>query len=242
MSCASAAVTDGRRASSMSQGAIMGEAREVFRCAGSLWFAFLLSTFAIPSASAQAGSTCDLVPLAVRPDPGPEFVVGCTEYVLKYGGGSGTQGSYAPLDLPDCAEDPCGDGGSNRYRCELMNGYACCVDSGQCIPAAAGNLAGPTAQSIAYRFAADFDQREGICFAQYNGNGQRIITVLMTGPPQGGGSGPCYVVLRYGEFFLTRIPGAGNESLIFANFLGYASARPTPARAPTWAEVKRLYQ
>jgi len=220
----------------------MREAREVFRCAGSLWFAFLLSTVAVPSASAQAGSTCDLVPLAVRPDPGPEFVVGCTEYVLKYGGGAGTQGSYGSLDLPDCADDPCGSGGATRYRCDLVNGYPCCVDSGQCIPSAAGNLVGPTAQSIAYRFAADTDSREGICFAQYNGNGRRIITVLMTGPPQAGGASPCYVVLRYGQFFLTRIPGAGNESFIFANFLGCTSATPTPAHVPAWGEIKVLYR
>ena len=220
----------------------MREAREVFRCAGVLWFTLLLSTLALPDASAQAGSTCDLVPLAVRPDPGPEFVVGCTEYVLKYGGGSGTQGSYGSLDLPDCAGDPCGSGGAIRYRCDLTNGYPCCVDSGLCVPAEAGNLTGPTAQSIAYRFAADTDQREGICFAQYNGNGRRIITVLMTGPPQAGGSSPCYVVLRYGEFFLTRIPGAGNENFIFANFLGYTSAIPTPAYTPAWGKIKVLYR
>lgn len=220
----------------------MREAREVFRCAGSLWFAFLLSTLAVPSASAQAGSTCALVPLAVRPDPGPEFVVGCTEYVLKYGGGSGTQGSYGSLDLPACAGDPCRDGGSNRYRCQWVNGYPCCVDSGLCIPSLSGGMAGPTAQGIAYRFSLDTDQREGICFIQYTGNGQRIIMVLMTGALEGAGSGACYRVRRYGQFFLTRIPGAGNESFIYANFLGYTSAILTPAYTPAWGEIKALYR
>jgi len=178
------------------------------------------------TATAKAQGGCDLWPVAGRPDPGPEFVVGCTEYILKYGGGSGTQGSYGPLDLPDCAGDPCGNGGANRYRCELQNGYHCCIDSGTCIPSEQGAMSGPTVQGIEYRFNLDSDKREGICYTQYTGDpdaGPRIVWVpITTALGANGCSG--YIVLRYGKFFLTRIPGQGNKDFIYANFMGYESA------------------
>jgi Flp pilus assembly protein TadG len=176
-------------------------------------------------ATAKANGGCNLWPVAGRPDPGPEFQVGCIEYVLKYGSGSGTQGSYGPLDLTglDC-KNPygCVGAGGAAYRCYLDHGFSCCIDSGTCIPSENGNMTGPTVDGITARFAADTDQRQGVCYfdpvAPYHGNDSRVVTVPITGPLVG----KCYTVKHYGRFFLTRIPGKGNKDLIYANYLGRA--------------------
>jgi hypothetical protein len=183
------------------------------------------------TATAKGEGGCNLWPVAGRPDPGPEFVVGCTEYTLKYPGGSGTTGSYGMLDLSytDCPGDPCeGTGhGSAAYFCYLVNGFHCCIDSNTCIKSQTGVSTGKTVQGIQARFDADTDQRPRICYFGtdgYHGNGSRLVQVPITGPEMGGGSSRCYVLNRYGKFFLTRIPGKGSENDIYANFLGYDSA------------------
>ena len=221
----------------------MREAREVFRCAGIVWGALALLALTAPHVSAQedSTSTSSLVPIAVRPEPGPEFVADCTEYVLKYGGGAGTQGTYGPLDMPSCADDLCGSAGYTRYRCLWLNGYPCRVDSGTCVPMQVGNMAGSTVQGITSRFAADTDQRQGICYDQYSGNGQRILVTPITSALDAPGCAG-YMVLRYGQFFLTRLPGAGNSEILYVNFLGYSGAIPTPTRASTWGKIKELYR
>jgi hypothetical protein len=201
----------------------------------------LLCAIPGPKARAQESPLCVLVPVAIRSAPGPDFVAGCTEYVLRYGGGSGAQGSYAALDFPACPDEPCASGAA-RYRCEWAYGYPCCIDSGACVPSLSGNQSGPTVQAIAARFAADTDQREGVCYVEYTGNGERLILAPITGPLQGSGSGSCYELIHYGQFFLTRIPGGGSQGFVFADFLGYVSSSVTPARAPTWGSIKELYR
>jgi hypothetical protein len=185
---------------------------------------------------------CTVVPIAVRPDPGPAFVAGCAEYVLKYGGGAGTQGSYEALDLSSLCPDTCGGTGASGYRCAWVQGIACCVDSGTCVPAEVGNLSGPTASGIQSRFAADTDQREAICFADYHGNGARLVTAFVTDAPSGSGSGVCHPVRRRGVFFLTRIPTAGSTRLISCSFIGYADSDPTPVSQRTWGSLKLIYR
>ncbi len=202
-----------------------------------------LAALALIPVVAQAQSACPLVPLAIRSSPGPDFAVGCTEYVLKYGGGSGTLGSFGTLDFSGfgCPDDSCGTGG-NGYRCRLLYGYPCCVDTGTCVLNEAGNMSGPTASGIQTRFLADTDQRDRICRSEYYGNGQRIIVAPITGPPEGSGSSACYRVHRLGMFFLTHVPGTGESALVFVNFLGYVSEWPTAVRASTWGAIKQLYR
>jgi Flp pilus assembly protein TadG len=189
------------------------------------------------TATAKASGGCNLLPVAGRPDPGPDFIVGCTEYILKYGGGQGTNGSYGALDLSNipCPGNTCpGNPGGDTYRCELANGFPCCLgDSLFCIDSKTGNMAGPTAQGIHDRFLADTDRRSGICYTDYTGNGQRIVTVPITLPPQGGnGTNACFPLLRYGYFFLTRDSGDKKDPFvdkdkIYANFMGYRAAGGT---------------
>jgi hypothetical protein len=124
----------------------------------------------------------------------------------------------------------------------LVYGFPCCIDSGTCIPLKAGNMSGPTAQGIATRFAADTDPREGICFSNYMGNGERLIVAPITGPLEGSGSGSCYRVICYARFFLTRIPAGGSSNLIDVNFLGYVSVVPVSVEPSTWGSIKTRYR
>jgi hypothetical protein len=61
-------------------------------------------------------------------------------YSLKEGGGGGTTGNYAPIEL--------GGTGANRYRDNLLNGYGGTVSVGDIIMTETGNIAGATQTAI----------------------------------------------------------------------------------------------
>ncbi len=189
-------------------------------------------------ATAKGEGGCSLLPVAGQPEPGPEFIVGCTEYRLRYQGGSGTEGSFGGLDLnydqtknpnvPQCADDECGNGGSG-YRCRLTYGFPCCVDSPACIRSQTGVSCGNTAHGIDDRFQQDTDKLDHDCYDDYTGNGMRYVTIPITDalPPGSAGSNGCYNLVRYGRFFLTRNPWpmtGQDQCVIYVNFLGYERA------------------
>jgi len=68
------------------------------------------------------------------------------------------------------------------------------------------------------RFARDTDRRQDICYADYNGNGSRVIVVpLITAP----GSGRAFVtVMEFAAFFLRDVPRGGHDTLN-AEFIHY---------------------
>lgn len=172
----------------------------------------------------SASSACEkLVPLAVQPDSGVVFTPGCAnEYRIKEGGGAGFQGQYGGVQFPACPEGPCGGmqpSGANTLNCLLANGYSCCIQVGDCLTPKTGNSSGPVKAAIETRFSLDTDQRQGICYESYNGNGWRVIYVPITGPAGGGGSSGCYPIQSFGAFFIKNIPGNGNQNFITAEFI-----------------------
>jgi hypothetical protein len=169
-----------------------------------------------------AGSVlCGIAPLFVSPPPGEDFLVGCSNtYTLKYGAQGGTTGNYGGLRLPACDNGPCAGmtpNGANTYRCLLENFYCCEIAIGEVLGTQPGNMSGPTRQGIIARFNQDSDRRENICHSDYAGNGARIITVPMTTPAGGGHSD--VTVTGFATFFLRRLPGHGNDSILYAEFL-----------------------
>jgi len=162
-----------------------------------------------------ANSAClKAVPLAaVPPDTAQTFVTG-REYTLKLGGGSGSGGNYLALDFPGCDEPnaPCAGmnpTGANIFRCLIENGYACCVTVEQRLTTEPGNMAGPFRQAMNSRFDSDTDRREGISYAEYNGNQSRVVLVPITTRPT---SGRNYVdVIRFGSFFVKYRVAGGNS-------------------------------
>ena len=138
------------------------------------------------SASATAiaessGTVCEgLVPMAPVEDPVIPFQTGCSHtYSLKVGAGGNTPGNFQLLDFPNCDEGPCANvgGGAAQIRCEVANGYSCCVDIGDMVPTQPGNKVGPFSQGLNDRWSRDTDQRVGICYEDYKGNGQRVVLV-----------------------------------------------------------------
>ncbi len=153
------------------------------------------------------------LPIGVVSPPGG-FLVGCAHpYVIRAGAGSGRRGTYDLLELPPCPGDPCGGSGASLLRCRLVAGYACCLDSLDLVPVVTGVKAGPVAQALRERWSRDTDRREGICHADYAGNGSRIVwlAVLGSGP---GAPGRERAYRGAAAFFLTRVPAPASDDLI----------------------------
>jgi Flp pilus assembly protein TadG len=162
---------------------------------------------------------CGLVPLGATPQPGETFHTGCHPgYVLKRGGGQGSNGNYGPLTFPACSSGPCaGTTGANAFRCRMEYDYCCPIAEGQQIDTEPGNMSGPIRQAIQARFASDTDQREDICYEDYTGNGRRVVFVPVTTDP-GNGRAPV-TVTGFGAFFIKNIPENGNDSVLTGEFI-----------------------
>jgi len=170
-------------------------------------------------AKAQVQPTCEqcerMVPLGCVPLNGqPNFQTGCNNsYVLKRGSGNSiSPGNYQALDFPDCDEGACqgmGTTGSATFRCLLANGYGCCIHIGQTLQTETGNMTGPTNQGLLARWNADTDRRSGVCYANYIGNGQRIVNVPVITPIGNGRSQ--VTVTGIAAFLLTKLPGGSGD-------------------------------
>jgi hypothetical protein len=164
---------------------------------------------------------CGLAPLFMAPPPGEEFQVGCaTSYTMKFGGGSGSQGNYGALQLPDCTNGACAGmpaTGAATFRCLLEHGYCCPVSVGDVLYTQTGVMSGPTTTGLTQRFNSDTDRRKGICYSQYTGNGARVIYVPITSDPGAGHS--TVTVLKFAAFFLKDTPTGGSNSEISGEFL-----------------------
>ncbi len=208
----------------------------------------LLALQAALAAPAAAQRYCgSVLPIMVQASDGVVFTPGCSNYALKYAT-AGASGGYTALEFPACPAGPVCEGlsPSARFRCQMANGYSCCVDSGVCITEAAGNMSGPAQQSWMARFDSDTDLREGICDASgggvgtYQGNGARRFIALITTAP----FDACIPPERLGEFFMTFRPAISSGANVVVQFLGNLDwARvPTPVRRSTWGSLKAVYR
>jgi Flp pilus assembly protein TadG len=164
---------------------------------------------------------CGIVPLGVTPEPGQDFQVGCTPgYILKFGSGTGSNGNYGPLDFPTCDDGPCAGRpvtGASTFECLMKNGYCCTISKDQNLSTEPGNMSGPFRKAIYARFSADKDQREGICYSQYRGTGQRVIIVPLT--TDAGPGHTSVTVTGFGAFFIKDRPGSGNDNGLVGEFI-----------------------
>ena len=169
-----------------------------------------MSATAIAKADPAAGVCESLVPLGAI-DPNGVFRIGCdTTYVLKTSQVN-SPGNFQLIDFPPCTEGPCAGvqgGGGAEIRCEVGNGYSCCIEIGQPIQTMPGNKVGPFIQGLNDRWDNDTDRREGICYEDYRGNGNRIVNVPMF--TEWDPNGKKQVVVRgFLAFFLKNRPSGG---------------------------------
>ncbi len=160
-----------------------------------------------------------LFPLGALHPPSGDFQVGCAYwYDLKVA--NGTEGNYGLIDYPPCDKGPCaGMSGTGKatLNCLAANGYWCCLSELDSVRSEPGNATGPVRDGMQTRWSNDSDQRTGICYDQYNGNGSRVVTVPITDPFPGGRS---WVHVRgFASFFLLAPPGGGQNGAIRAEFI-----------------------
>lgn len=178
------------------------------------------------TATAKAESVaavCEkIVPLGAIVPPGG-FQTGCGQtYMLKVGSQTKiSPGNFLLLDFPLCDEGPCGGmvGGSSEVRCEVDNGYSCCLWVGQTINTKPGNSVGPFNQGLLDRWSNDTDQRQNICYEQYKGNGNRIVNVPIFDNFDPNGMKPV-TVSGFSAFFIVSKPlGGGGIQTLSGQFL-----------------------
>jgi Flp pilus assembly protein TadG len=154
----------------------------------------------------------NLAPMATLP-PAGGFQHGCgTQTTLFFGGGGGTTGNYGGIDYAPCDKGPCAGmnpTGANTFNCLLTNGYQCCAKIGGTVTTEPGSMDGPLKKGLADRFSADSDKREGICYQNYTGNGQRVVFVpIIPEFPNGKKAEP---IQGFAAFFLKTKPDAGGN-------------------------------
>ena len=206
----------------------------------SLALGFLLSltlTAGPPPALAQDSLCCyPVVPLGVHTSAGP-FIPGCAhEYTIK------VSDNYGPLDfsaLPAYPGDECGGvGGATALRCYMEHGYWGYIGPGDCLPSQVGNTCGPIRQAVQYRFSSDTDAREGLCYQNYEGNGERVVVCPIIDDV-----GCSNHVKAAAAFFIKYVPGLGRDCNIIVEFIQEVpGTNPTPVRSSSWGTVKLLYR
>lgn len=203
----------------------------------------LLAALALvaPSLAPAQSQVCSgLLPMAVIPASPGGFTTGCFESTLKAPGGSGAAGNYARLDFPLCDAGTCAGIPPNTsvgLRCVMANGYDCCVQVGEVLTSEPGNASGPLLQGLQGRWDQDTDQRPGICFTDYVGNGQRVLSVPITTPVGNGRTD--VTVLGFAVAFLFLRPSITTAASVTVLF------QPTgvvASHAPTWGHVRTIYR
>lgn len=177
----------------------------------------------VESTPGPGGLSCTaIVPLAGHAPPGG-FERGCAHvYVIK--AGDSELGNWGYLDSPQrCGDGPCsGSSGSTALECALAHGYACTwgVDGGwaRTLP---GARRGALRDGMQARFDGDTDQRHGICYAQYSGNGNRVIVIPLTDDLANGRH--IVEVVRFAAFFLRGLAASGDDA-VEAEFLYHVIA------------------
>jgi hypothetical protein len=102
--------------------------------------------------------------------------------------------------------------GGAAIRCIAEHGYGCCLDEGQEFTLTEpGNKVGPFRQGMQARFDADTDRRQGICYSEYAGNGNRIMPLPVI--ESFDVNGKKYVrIIKFSAFFIKNRP-SGNGTL-----------------------------
>jgi Flp pilus assembly protein TadG len=179
-----------------------------------------VSATAVAEAETVSAICEGVVPMAAIVDPDNPFLTGCNrEFQLK--GDTPSPGNWQLLDFPECAEGPCQDvgGGAALVRCLVANGYGCCLNVGQCVDTKPGVNFGPFRLGFTDRWNRDTDQREGICYEQYRGNGKRIVIVPMITVWDPKGSKPVCIEGFLAFFIKYRPFGGGSGQQLVGQFL-----------------------
>ena len=102
--------------------------------------------------------------------------------------GEGRKARFVVLELPPCAEGPCGGAhGMRALECQIAQGYSCCFTCllDQRFEREPGKHERSVIDALLMRFESDTDRRASICRDAYTGNGERILNMPIVAPPVG---------------------------------------------------------
>lgn len=130
-------------------------------------------------------------------------------YSLKEGGGGGTTGNYAPIEL--------GGTGANVYRYNLLNGYNGTVSVGDIIMTETGNIAGATQTGINNMVSQCSDT-----YYNYSLNCSRVIFLPVVNTLTVNGK-KAIKVLGFATFFLEGVSMDSNtgQADVIGRFITY---------------------
>jgi len=188
---------------------------------GSAFHKLNMQASAVAEVRRAGAACCGLIPVGAIPPIAGGFQTGCAyQYDLRLAPGAGISGDYYFIDFPPCDQGACAgfpQTGANTLRCLIRNGYCCCISVGQVLQAEPGSMSGPFVQSINTLFDNDADQREGICFEQYTGTGDRVVTVPLTTLPTGGRAP--VTITGFAKFFIKYRPKGGVNAQLQGEFI-----------------------
>ncbi|MGI6093515.1 MAG: pilus assembly protein TadG-related protein [Negativicutes bacterium] len=129
-----------------------------------------------------------------------------TPYILKEGGGAGSDGNYGGLGL--------GGTGANVYNYNIRYGYDGRLAVGQWVDTEPGNMSGPTSDGVRYRISLD----PYATFDTVTHDSPRIIIVPIIDNLDVNGREPVQIV-GFGAFFLESVGGSGNKNYVTGRFM-----------------------
>ena len=201
---------------------------------------FLTLLLGLVARAASADQVCaGLLPIGLL-QPSGGFTTGCSrQFTLKLGASIGPDGNYILLDYPPCAAGPCaGESGLIQLQCAAANGYQCCLSTGQSIPTLTGTNVATLAAGLNQRIGLDSDQRAGICYSAYAGNGARVANVPLASFP---GTDRTQMILQsFASVFLVSPPAGSAQSTTIT--LEFIAQGVTASTVPSWGRLKVLYR
>lgn len=139
------------------------------------------------------------------------------EYILKEGGGDGSNGNYGALAL--------GGNGANNYWYNIVNGYNGQLEVGQYIDTEPGNMSGPTRSGI-NTLINSCSHSPKCTFDSFDPGCPRIVTVVIVDSFDVNGRGSVRIT-GFASFFLDDVDGHGNDSIVRGRFIRTVTAGET---------------
>ena len=131
------------------------------------------------------------------------------QYVLKEGGGGGSNGNYGALSLSG--------NGASSYVNNIINGYDGHLRVGDYVETEPGNMSGPTVQGV-NTLINRCNHTPECTHDNYSSNCPRIITVIMVDTLNVNGRSNVRIA-GFARFYLEAVAGHGNQSIVTGRFI-----------------------
>ncbi len=130
-------------------------------------------------------------------------------YILKEGGGSGSNGNYGCLAL--------GGTGASNYKYNILNGYDGELKVGDYVTTETGNMSNPTKSAI-NELVNSCDHCPECTYSSYDPDCKRVMTVVIVDDLDINGRGKVRI-LGFASFLVKSVEGQGNKCVVEGYFI-----------------------